>query len=132
MNKRNWIIPILIVAINALAVLVSWNSMQEVIPAHFDLEGNADGSMQRSMLLVYPLIGAAICLLAYVIARMKQKLQMPLVILVSGVSLILFLSTLVALTAGKVPAFMLAEPVVLLATVAAVVVCLVKSRKNTR
>ena len=132
MNKRNWIIPILIVAINALAVLVSWNSMQEVIPAHIDLEGNADGSMQRSMLLVYPLIGAAICLLAYVIARMKQKLQMPLVILVSGVSLILFLSTLVALTAGKVPAFMLAEPVVLLATVAAVVVCLVKSRKNTR
>ena len=130
MNKRNWLIPILIVFLNALAILVQWNSLPEPLPAHFDLHGNASGTMPRSMLLLYLLMGVAVCLIAYVIGRMKPKLQSGLVILTSGICLVLFLSTMVSLTAGTMPVFMLAEPVVLLAAVIAFVVCFVKSRKR--
>ena len=130
MNKRNWLIPILIVFLNALAILVQWSSLPEPLPAHFDLHGNASGTMPRSMLLLYLLMGVAVCLIAYVIGRMKPKLQSGLVILTSGICLVLFLSTMVSLTAGTMPVFMLAEPVVLLAAVIAFVVCFVKSRKK--
>ena len=130
MNKRNWLIPILIVGLNALAILVQWNSLPEPLPAHFDLQGNASGTMSRSMLLLYLLMGVAVCLIAYVISRMKPQLQSGLVILTSGICLVLFLSTMVSLTAGTMPVFMLAEPVVLLAAVIAFVVCFVKSRKK--
>ena len=130
MNKRSWFIPILIVAINALAVIVRWSSLTELLPAHFDLQGNAAGSMQRSILLLYPLMGAAICLGAYVIARIKQKLQPGLIILTSGICLILFSSTMVTLTSGTMPVFMLAEPVILLAAVVGFVVSVVKTCKR--
>ena len=130
MNKRNWLIPILIVFLIALAILVQWSSLPEPLPAHFDLQGNASGTMPRSMLLLYLLIGVAVCLIAYVIGRMKPKLQSGLVILTSGICLVLFLSTMVSLTAGTMPVFMLAEPVVLLAAVIGFVVCFVKSRKK--
>ena len=130
MNKRNWLIPILIVFLNALAILVQWSSLPEPLPAHFDLQGNASGTMSRSMLLLYLLMGVAVCLIAYVISRMKPQLQSGLVILTSGICLVLFLSTMVSLTAGTMPVFMLAEPVVLLAAVIAFVVCFVKSRKK--
>ena len=130
MNKRIWIIPILIVVVNALAIIVRWGSLSELLPAHFDLEGNAAGTMPRTTLLMYPLIAATVCLAGYVIARKKQNLQPSLVILASGISLILLFSALVTLTSGKMPFFMLAEPVILLTTVVAVVVCVVKGRKK--
>ena len=130
MNKRSWFIPILIVAINALVILVKWNSLSEILPAHYDLQGNAGGTMPRSVLLLYILMGAAVCLTAHVIGRMKQKLQKGLVILASGICLILFSSTMVTLTAGTMPIFMLAEPVILLAAVIGFVVCVIKSRKK--
>ena len=93
MNKRSWIFPIVIVLMNALAVVVRWNSLQDTLPAHFDLQGNAVGSMSRNVLL---------------------------------------LSTFVTLTSGTMPVFMLAEPVVLLATVVACIVYIVKYRKDRR
>jgi uncharacterized membrane protein len=130
MNKKSWFIPILIVALNALAIFVRWSSLPELLPAHYDLQGNAGGTMPRSMLLMYILMGAVICLIAYVIGRMKQKLQAGLVVLASGICLILFLSTMVTLTSGTMPVFMLAEPVILLASVIGFVVCVVKSRKK--
>ena len=130
MNKRNWLIPMIIVGLNALAILVQWNSLPEPLPAHFDLHGNASGTMPRSMLLLYLLMGVAVCLIAYVIGRMKPKLQSGLVILTSGICLVLFLSTMVSLTAGTMPVFMLAEPVVLLAAVIGFGICFVKSRKR--
>lgn len=129
MNNRTWFIPILIVAINVLAIMMRWSSLSELLPAHYDLEGNAGGTMPRSVLLLYPLIGAAVCLVAYVIARMKQKLQTGLVILASGICLVLLSSAMVTLTAGTMPVFMLAEPVILLAAVAGFVTCVVKSRR---
>ena len=131
MKKRSWFIPILILAINALAIIVRWGSLPEILPAHYDLQGNAGGTMPRSVLLLYPLIGAAVCLVAYLIARIKHKLQTGLVILVSGICLVLLSSALVTLTSGTMPIFMLAEPVILLAAVVGFVVCVVKSCKES-
>ena len=130
MNKRGWLIPILIVGLNALAIMVRWSSLSELLPAHFDLQGNAGGTMPRSMLLLYLLIGVAICVIASVIARKKPKFQTGLVILTSGICLVLFASTMVTLTAGTMPVFMLSEPVILLVAVVGAVVCVMKSRKK--
>lgn len=130
MIKKSWPLPFLIVTLNALAIIVQWNTLPELLPAHYDLQGNASGTMPRSMLLLYILIGTAVCLIAYMVGRMKQKLQTGLVILSSGISLVLFLSTMVTLTYGTKPIFMLAEPVILLAAVIGFVVCVVKSRKK--
>ena len=127
MNKKIWLTPILIVALNALAIIIRWSSLPELLPAHYDLQGNADGTMPRSMLFVYVLIGAVICLIAYIIGCMKQKLQKGLAILASGICLVLLLSTMVTLTSGTMPIFMLAEPVVLLLAVVGCVVSVVKS-----
>ena len=130
MNKRSWFIPILIVAINVLAIMMRWSSLSELLPAHYDLEGNAGGTMPRSVLLLYPLISASVCLIAYVMGRKKPKLQTGLVILASGICLVLLSSAMVTLTAGTMPVFMLAEPVILLPAVAGFVACVVKSRKK--
>ena len=130
MIKKSWPLPFLIVTLNALAIIVQWNTLPELLPAHYDLQGNASGTMPRSMLLLYILIGTAVCLIAYMVGRMKQKLQTGLVILSSGISIVLFLSTMVTLTYGTIPIFMLAEPVILLAAVIGFVVCVVKSRKK--
>ena len=129
MNKRSWYIPILIVAINALAIIARWSSLPELLPAHFDLQGNASGTMPRSMLFLYLLIGVAICLITYAIGRMTKKLQKGLVILASGICLVLLLSTMVMLTSGTMPIFMIAEPVILLVAIIGFIVCVVKSRK---
>ena len=128
--KKSWPLPFLIVTLNALAIIIQWSTLPEPLPAHYDLQGNASGTMPRSMLLLYILIGTAVCLIAYMVGRMKQKLQTGLVILSSGISLVLFLSTMVTLTYGTMPIFMLAEPVILLAAVIGFVVCVVKSRKK--
>ena len=129
MNKKNWLTPILIVALNALAIIIRWSSLPELLPAHYDLQGNADGTMPRSMLFVYVLIGAVICLITYFIGCMKQKLQKGLAILASGICLVLLLSTMVTLTSGTMPIFMLAEPVVLLLAVVGCIVCRTAHRK---
>lgn len=130
MNKRGWLVPILIVTINALVIIWRWNSLSEILPAHFDLQGNASGTMSRNLLLLYPLIGAAISLIAYVIAQKKQCLQTGLIILISGICLILLSSTLVTLTSGTTPIFMLAEPVILLIAVVGSIISVVKSRNH--
>ena len=130
MNKPAWFIPILIVAVNALCIIVQWNGLSELLPAHFDLQGNASGSMSRSVLPMYPLASAAVCLIAYAISWKFRKHQSAMIILTSGISLVLLFSTLVTLTYGRMPFFMLAEPVILLLAVAGFVICLVRSRKR--
>ena len=130
MIKRGWFIPIFILAINAIAIIVRWSSLPELLPAHFDLQGNPSGTMPRTMLILYPVMSAFICLMAYLIAKKKHKLQTGLVILTSGISLILLSSTMVTLTYGTMPVFMLAEPVILLVAIVGFVVYYVKSRKN--
>ena len=132
MKNNKWFIPILVIAVNALAVIVKWSSLPELLPAHFDLQGNASGTMARSMLPLYPAAGAAVFLLFWLIARKAKRLDTGLVILTSGISLILLCSTMVTLTTGKMPVFMLAEPVILLIAVVAFIVCLIRSRQKAR
>lgn len=132
MKINKWFIPILIVAVNALAVIVKWSSLPELLPAHFDLQGNAGGTMTRSMLPLYPAAGAAVFLLFWLIARKAKRLDTSLVVLTSGISLILLCSTMVTLTTGKMPVFMLAEPVILLIAVVAFIVCLIRSCQKAR
>ena len=128
MNKRGWIIPILIITLNVLAIFLRWGSLSEILPAHFDLDGNAGGTMPRTTLLFYPLIGAVVCLIGYLIARAKGKLGTGMIILTSGIALILFFSTLVTLTSGQYPAFMIAEPIILLTAVVSSIIGIVRSR----
>lgn len=132
MCKRAWMIPLLIVVVNALAVLIQWSSLPEMLPAHFDLKGNAGGSMARSTLIYYPLIGAVVCSIAYAVARKVNKpgLQSGLVFLASGIALVILSSTMVTLTRGTMPVFMLAEPVILMSAIVAFIICLVKGRKK--
>ena len=129
MKDNKWFIPILIIAVNALAVIVKWSSLPELLPAHFDLQGNASGTMARSMLPLYPAAGAAVFLLSWLIARKAKRLKTGLVVLTSGISLIFLCSTMVTLTTGKMPVFMLAEPVILMAAVVGFILCLRKDRK---
>lgn len=130
-SKRGWIIPLLIVAINATAVLIRWSSLPENLPAHFDLQGNAGGSMPRSTLIIYPVIGLAICAVAYALSRLfLKRMQKGLIILTSGIALIILSSTMVTLTYGTTPIFMLAEPVILIAALAWFIICWVKARKQ--
>ena len=130
MNKRGWWIPLLILLINAGMVLVRWSSLQTQLPAHFDLQGNASGTMPRAMLVLYLLVGVAIVAGAYLVARWKPRLETGLVILTSGALLVLLASTCVTLTAGTMPIFMLAEPVILLAAVVGFVIAVAKAHKK--
>lgn len=129
MNKKYWLIPFFIVAINALVIIVWWTYLSELLPAHFDLQGNAGGTMPRKMLLLYLLMSAAVFLISCLIGRMKQNIQTSMFILASGICLVLLASTMVTLTSGSMPIFMIAEPVILLATVIGFVFCAVKFRK---
>ena len=132
MNKRGWIVPALLVGINAAIILISWSSLSESLPAHFDLKGNASGSISRTTLLYYPIIGAMIGLLAFWLrCRIDKKyFNGGLLILASGIELIILSSTMVTLTQGTKPFFMLAEPVILIIALTAFIVGLAKSRKH--
>lgn len=130
MKKRLWLIPILIVAINASAIIIRWNTLPYILPAHFDLQGNAGGSMPRNVLLLYPLISAVVCLIAYVFARRKQNWQMDILVLASAACLVVLSSTMVSLTAGKIPFFMLDEPLILLIAVSFSIVHTIRKRKK--
>ena len=132
MHKCGWLFPALVVGVNAAIILLLWSSLPETLPAHFDLDGNASGSISRTTLLFYPLIGAVIGLIAYGIrCRVNKKyFNGGLLILTSGIELIILSSTLVTLTRGTKPFFMLAEPVILVIALAAFVVGFIKSRKQ--
>ena len=130
-SKRGWIIPFLIVAVNAAAVFIRWTSLPEILPAHFDLQGNASGSMPRSTLIIYPVISLAVCAIAYVLSRLLfKRLNKGLIILISGIALVILSSTMVTLTYGTTPLFMLAEPVILIAALVWFIICWVKTRKQ--
>ena len=132
MKKRGWFLPALVVGINAAMILILWSSLSENLPAHFDLAGNASGSISRTTLLFYPLVGAVIGLIAYWIrCRVDKKyFNGGLLILTSGIELIILSSTMVTLTQGTNPFFMLAEPVILVIAFTFFIAGLVKSRKH--
>lgn len=137
--KNVWIVPAIIIIMNACAIWISWKSLPETLPAHFDPQGNASGSLARTTLIFYPVISMMICLVAYGIAAMARILFLKpdesglrllgLHCLTSAITLTILSSTMVTLTFGTKPIFMFAEPVIMVIGVAVFIVCLIKSRK---
>ena len=66
---------------------------------------------------------------AFLKLRKPLRIALCISLIASGICLILLLSTIVTLTSGTMPVFMLAEPVVLLAAVVGFAVCTVNARK---
>ena len=137
--KNGWIVPAIIIIVNVCAIWVSWNSLPETLPAHFDPQGNASGSLARTTLIFYPVISMMICLVAYGIAAMARILFLKpdesglrllgLHCLTSAITLTILSSSLVTLTFGTKPIFMFAEPVIMVIGLAAFIICLLKSRR---
>ena len=135
-----WIIPALIIVVNAMAIMIRWESLPETLLTHFDSEGYASGSMPRGALIFYPVVSAIICVIFYAVGywiskRSKNnykanKLRFTgLIFLASGITLTIFSSTMVTLTQGTMPGFMFAEPVIIVIALIASIICLVKARK---
>lgn len=82
LKQYEWFIPALIAAVNALAIAVSWNTLPDPLPAHYDLDGNASGSMSKTALLLYPLASAAFCLVSYAISFDMIK-RIPITVVMS-------------------------------------------------
>ena len=66
MNKNTWLIPFFIVVINAIVIIIRWTSLPELLPAHYDLQGNAGGTMPIYMIaepviLLATVIGFVFC-----------------------------------------------------------------------
>ena len=137
--KHGWIIPAIIILVNVCAIWIRWSSLPETLPAHFDPQGNASGSMARTTLIYYPVISLMVCLVAYGIAAMAKKhflkadvtglRLLGLHILNSSIVLTIFSSTMVTLTFGTKPLFMFAELVIMAIGITAFIICLIKARK---
>ncbi len=138
--KSGWIIPAIIIIVNACAIWISWSGLPQVLPAHFDPAGNASGSMERTTLLFYPVISMVLCLAIYGgyaladrILRFKPDVKglrlCGLHVMASCLALTIMSSTMVTLTFGTSPLFMFAEPVILLAGIVTLVVCFIKASR---
>jgi len=131
--KNGWIIPAIIIIVNVCAIWISWKSLPETLPAHFDPQGNASGSMARTTLLFYPVISLIVCLAVYGIHYFRpgnNRLRLlGIHFLTSAVTLTILSSTMVTLTFGTQPFFMFAEPVIMVSGIAAFIICLLKSRR---
>ena len=137
--KNGWIVPAIVIIVNVCAIWISWKSLPETLPAHFDPQGNASGSMARNTLIYFPVISFLITLAAYGIATFARNLFLKpddsglrllgLHCLTSAITLTILSSTMVTLTFGTKPIFMFAEPVIMVIGIAAFIVCLLKSRR---
>lgn len=132
--KNGWIIPAIIIIVNVCTIWISWDSLPDTLPAHFDPQGNASGSMERTTLIFYPIISFIVCLVAYAIPYFRSDESglrlIGLHALTSAITLTILSSTLVTLTFGTKPIFMFAEPVIMVLGLAAFIICLLKSHKK--
>lgn len=139
--KHGWIIPAIIIIVNVCAIWIRWSSLPETLPAHFDPQGNASGSMARTTLIYYPVISLMVCLAAYGIAALAKNLYiikadesglrlLGLHILNSSIVLTILSSTMVTLTFGTKPLFMFAELIIMAIGITAFIICLLKAHKK--
>ncbi len=139
-RKYGWMVPVIIIIVNVCAIWIRWSALPHVLPAHFDPAGNASGSMDRTTLIYYPIISLMLCLVTYgiyTLANNMFKLKpdekglriFGLHVFTSCITLTILSSTLVTLTFGKCPIFMFAEPVIMLAGIITLIVCLIKANK---
>ena len=140
MKKNGWIFPLIIIIVNVCAICIKWSSLPETLPAHFDPQGNASGTLARNTLAFYPVISLMACLAAYGIAAIARVLILKadetglrllgLHCLTTSIALTILSSTMVTLTFGTQPLFMFAEPPIIIAGITTFIVCLLKARKN--
>lgn len=139
-HKYGWMVPAIIIIVNVCAIWIRWSALPDVLPAHFDPAGNASGSMARTTLIFYPIISMLLCLVTYGIYALANKMfklkpdekglrLFGIHVLASCLALTILSSTLVTLTFGKCPIFMFAEPVIMLAGIITLIVCLIKAKK---
>jgi len=137
--KNGWMIPVIIIIVNVCAIWISWSALPDVLPAHFDPAGNASGSMARTTLIFYPVISLMLCLVTYGIYTLANNLfklkadekglrLCGLHVFASCLALTVLSSTMVTLTMGTCPLFMFAEPVLLIAGITTLIICLVKAK----
>jgi len=138
--KYGWMIPAIIIIVNVCAIWIRWSTLPDVLPAHFDPAGNASGSMARTTLIFYPVISLMLCLVAYGIYALANNMfklkadekglrMCGLHVFTSCLVLTILSSTLVTLTFGKCPIFMFAEPVIMLAGIITLIVCLIRASR---
>jgi len=138
-SKNGWMVPAIIVIVNVCAIWIRWSALSDVLPAHFDPAGNASGSMAKTTLIFYPIISLMLCLVTYGIYALANnifKLKADerglrlcgLHVFTSCLALTVLSSTLVTLTMGTCPLFMFAEPVLLIAGITILIVCLIKAK----
>ncbi len=139
-SKNGWMIPAIIIIVNVCAIWIKWSTLADVLPAHFDPAGNASGSMAKTTLIFYPVISLMLCLVTYGIYALANNIfklkpdekglrMCGLHVFASSLALTVLSSTLVTLTMGTCPLFMFAEPILLLAGIITLIVCLIKARK---
>lgn len=130
-----------VLAVMVIAIAVCYGTLPAELPSHFDLEGHASSTMPRPSLWLMPVVAIVVCHLLpalvllvarvfHLSARRKDVLLGCSLTLSLAVALVVLCSVGVTLTKGTVPALMLAEPVILLAAIAAIVIQLVKKRKT--
>ncbi len=138
--KNGWMVPVIIIIVNVCAIWIRWSALPHVLPAHFDPAGNASGSMDRTTLIYYPIISLMLCLVTYGIYTLANNIfklksdekglrMCGLHVFASCLALTILSSTMVTLTMGTCPLFMFAEPVLLIAGITTLIVCLIKARK---
>ena len=138
-RKYGWMVPVIIIIVNVCAIWIRWSALADVLPAHFDPAGNASGTMAKTTLIYYPVISLMLCLVTYGIYTLANNIfkltpdekglrMCGLHVMASCLTLTVLSSTLVTLTMGTCPLFMFAEPVLLLAGIITLIVCLVKSK----
>jgi len=138
-RKYGWMVPAIIIIVNVCAIWIRWSALADVLPAHFDPDGNASGSMAKTTLIFYPVISLMLCLVTYGIYTLANNMfklrpdekglrMCGLHVMASCLTLTVLSSTLVTLTMGTCPLFMFAEPVLLVAGIVTLIVCLIKAK----
>ena len=120
---------IIVMALNIVLVMANWDILPVNMPAHFNPQGHASGTMPRSMLWAYVGISALICIVSGCISFKDQRRRKALSLITLFLTLIILCSTCVSLTGGRHPIFMFAEPVFLLGIVITLIVTGIKVRK---
>lgn len=120
---------IIVMALNIVLVMANWDILPVNMPAHFNPQGHASGTMPRSMLWAYVGISALICIVSGCISFKDPRRRKALSLITLFLTLIILCSTCVSLTGGRHPIFMFAEPVFLLVIVITLIVTGIKVRK---
>ena len=123
-RKYGWMVPAIIIIVNVFVIWIGWNSRP---------------NMRNTRLIVYPVISLMLCLATYGIYTLAENIFhlrpyerglriCGLHVFASCLTLTVLSSTLVTLTRGVCPLFMVAEPILLLAGIITLIVCLVKAK----